>query len=673
MSDVIDSTVRAKLRLMGSFRLAGSKDDAVVVSSRRARAVLAYLAMAPDHTATRERLCGLMWSDRGEAQARASLRECLSTLRDDLAVAGLDLIGKGREAVSIRMDNCDVDIARFQHPATEGDDEAFCRSLLAVGSSQLLEDLEIGGLFNDWLRQSRTHLDRMIGQGVIGRLQSLEARGRWSEARALAEAYLRRDPLDEAVVAAAIRAEVATGNTTAAYRRFQILQTALAKEFGVAPGAGPRDALRSADPAVPGTAVTAERDTPSPPRESPRTETVAGGVIPPLVVVTAFDAATPATADVRSASTIRNEVLAGLARFRDLRVMTDPRPFDGIAGDSDIERPGVYALSAGLHAGATDRRLLVQLVRTSDRHVIWSDRLRLPDSLLVETVEDIIAQVVGAVLPTINADLLRRPHDPGENSVFQRFLLAREAAYGARTHGAARRAAEDLEALIADHPTFAPPYLPLAFLYNTDFAYTRAMSSGPTEKARAFQLSKTALSLDRGLAHAYTVAGWCYLRARQYAPAETHFEQAISLNSFETIRLMEVGFGMVMAGRLDRARALLDRSLLLNPQPYDDFFIGLGILEFARGDHARAKSYFDLTASPDIWGIVFTAANGNTGGCADPALAAQARAAIAAIWPSDRPFETESVVAWVASHNPFRDPGVEHRFLTAVRQILIGR
>ena len=148
---------------------------------------------------------------------------------------------------------------------------------------------------------------------------------------------------------------------------------------------------------------------------------------------------------------------------------------------------------------------------------------------------------------------------------------------------------------------------------------------------------------------------------------------ATQAEQLETIRLMEVGFGMVMAGRLDRARALLDRSLLLNPQPYDDFFIGLGILEFARGDHARAKSYFDLTASPDIWGIVFTAANGNTGGCADPALAAQARAAIAAIWPSDRPFETESVVAWVASHNPFRDPGVEHRFLTAVRQILIGR
>lgn len=58
---------------------------------RRARAIIGYLLLSDTLRATRERLVGLFWPDRGAIQARASLRQCLVELRGafgDMIVAG---------------------------------------------------------------------------------------------------------------------------------------------------------------------------------------------------------------------------------------------------------------------------------------------------------------------------------------------------------------------------------------------------------------------------------------------------------------------------------------------------------------------------------------------------------------------------------------------------------
>ena len=49
--------------------------------AKKARALITYLAAMPDRTAARNTLTALLWSDRGNEQARASLRQCLFELR----------------------------------------------------------------------------------------------------------------------------------------------------------------------------------------------------------------------------------------------------------------------------------------------------------------------------------------------------------------------------------------------------------------------------------------------------------------------------------------------------------------------------------------------------------------------------------------------------------------
>jgi len=66
---------RLTLRLLGELRAyrEGGADSAA--AGRKAQALLAYVALNPKQRCTRERLASLLWSDRGEEQARHSLRQ----------------------------------------------------------------------------------------------------------------------------------------------------------------------------------------------------------------------------------------------------------------------------------------------------------------------------------------------------------------------------------------------------------------------------------------------------------------------------------------------------------------------------------------------------------------------------------------------------------------------
>ena len=73
-----------KLQLLGGFKALNESGQEIVVSARKGRALLAVLAVAPSGSASREKLATLLWSDRGEDQARSSLRQTLTVLRKEL-------------------------------------------------------------------------------------------------------------------------------------------------------------------------------------------------------------------------------------------------------------------------------------------------------------------------------------------------------------------------------------------------------------------------------------------------------------------------------------------------------------------------------------------------------------------------------------------------------------
>src|SRR5262245_53426876 len=86
MADQAGSVTRLQIRLLNGFHVAAPSGQPIVIAAKKTRALFAYLALPPGRPHTRDELADLLWSDRGDKQARASLRQALGDLRTCLEV-----------------------------------------------------------------------------------------------------------------------------------------------------------------------------------------------------------------------------------------------------------------------------------------------------------------------------------------------------------------------------------------------------------------------------------------------------------------------------------------------------------------------------------------------------------------------------------------------------------
>lgn len=131
-----------QLQLFGPFHLATQKGDDVTPRSRKACGLLAMLAFSPRQVRSRKWLQDHLWSDRGEAQGAASLRQCLAELRKSLP-DGPPLLTIERGVVALAADAIDLRTA-----------------LSNPHRLDLLEGIDIRDHeFENWLRETRASLE----------------------------------------------------------------------------------------------------------------------------------------------------------------------------------------------------------------------------------------------------------------------------------------------------------------------------------------------------------------------------------------------------------------------------------------------------------------------------------------------------------------------------------
>ena len=88
-------------------------------STRKDRLLLAYLALNAGRPLARDRLAGLLWGDRGETQARDSLRQSLAAIRQAFRQVELDPVTSDRDSVSFDPDGIAIDAIAFERLAAE--------------------------------------------------------------------------------------------------------------------------------------------------------------------------------------------------------------------------------------------------------------------------------------------------------------------------------------------------------------------------------------------------------------------------------------------------------------------------------------------------------------------------------------------------------------------------
>jgi DNA-binding SARP family transcriptional activator len=149
-----------KLQLLGGFSLVDETSARPIrISSRKGRALLAYLAMRPNCRASREQLADLLWSDGVDAQARHSLRQCLVQLRRDFAAVDPDLLILTDDEVVLLATRFPVDVVEFQLLAASSQPQDLARAG-ALYCGELLQGLSIDvEAFDQWLQDERRRLE----------------------------------------------------------------------------------------------------------------------------------------------------------------------------------------------------------------------------------------------------------------------------------------------------------------------------------------------------------------------------------------------------------------------------------------------------------------------------------------------------------------------------------
>lgn len=116
------------VRLLGGFEARLDSGQKVTLSTRKAEALLAYLALAPGKARSRDQLVGLLWSDRAEMQAKSSLRQALTALRHGLQENGSAVLTTEGESVALEPGELTVDVLEFEKLAANGSNGTLARA-----------------------------------------------------------------------------------------------------------------------------------------------------------------------------------------------------------------------------------------------------------------------------------------------------------------------------------------------------------------------------------------------------------------------------------------------------------------------------------------------------------------------------------------------------------------
>ena len=142
-----------RVDMLGCLTVSRSGAPLALPASRKARALLAYLALASRPT-PRPQLCELLWD--GPSDPRGELRWCLSKLR---VVIGAARINSAEDALSLDLSNCVIDAEELERAGQVGIDTLAperARALLALFRGDFLEGLDLSGCpLSNWLLAQR--------------------------------------------------------------------------------------------------------------------------------------------------------------------------------------------------------------------------------------------------------------------------------------------------------------------------------------------------------------------------------------------------------------------------------------------------------------------------------------------------------------------------------------
>ena len=543
--DIIRAS-EVSLALLGPVRLGDLGGRDLTPRSRKTRALLVIIALSRTPV-SRARLSDLLWGDRGEEQARASLRQALYELRG-LAEAGA--LTADRQSVCLGPKVLATDVAELEHLVASKDCDGLAEALGSV-LWPLAADLDdVTPEFDDWLRDERARLATTLVQGSVAVAETTCEGSDGRAARCIADAVERIDPLSEDAVQTGLRADLAQGDRAAAMRRYQRFAERMLKELGIEPAPATRQLLdRACAPALPppppspGPLISpAARATET---RWPRSVILSALLLIALVIAAAIFLLRPAAAasptvavlpfenlarQDRShlASGVSDEILNLLSRQSRIRVLGRFSAAELAGRDKSLEsarRLGITHLVDGSVRSSGERVLvIVRLTRVADGAQLWSERYerRLGDIFAVQ------GDIAGSVATQLARSFGASPLQNTRPDVYDRYLAARQLVRD-RREVTLDEADRLLREAIRLDPDYAPALAELAQVTMLRADHPTSYGSVPLGRARAEAalFARRAIRLDPNLGEAWAAMGFLHFSERR---SEPFYRKAVQLS-----------------------------------------------------------------------------------------------------------------------------------------------
>ncbi len=639
---------RARIRLLGGFELNSPGGRAIPIASRKGQGLLAILSLSPGMAASRDRLAGLLWSDRGDGQARNSLRQALVALRKELGDGGLDIIEVERDQVRLVPERVAVDAAEMARLAGE----ARLAEAAALYGGALLDGIHVrDAAFEDWASGERQRLADLafdVHERVYDAASSPE---RLTVARRL----LALDPLREAAHRAVMQALAAAGERNQALRQYEALRDMLARELGTEPSTETerlKVAITAGDEAIPA-APQARRGEAVEVRDEP---TIA--VLP--FVSLSDDPGREFFADGMS-----DAITSTLAKMPYMRVIAraSTQIYKGRAVDvREVGREqGVrYVLDGTVKSAGERLRITVQLSDSESGHHVWSEKYDRTLGDIFELQDEITRQVTLALrVELLEGDqALFRSGGTRSLEAWEQFLQVTKHlnSHTRDTWPAARRAID--RALQID-PQYGSAWVALGW-WHWEEAFCGWSNDPEASIAAALEATERAHQLSPVDPEPLLVLAMVHLQRRDFAAAEACMERARQLRTNHAIVPAIDANILMFTGRPEEALRQSRQAISLSPV-YPPWYAG---------DVAQANLQLGRLDEAIEW--AFAAIKRNEGyihahlylviAYHEQGKEVEARAAVQRTLKADPAFAAR---AW-ADAQPFKDSSINARFLSAL-------
>lgn len=544
-----------KLTLLGGFEARRATGDVVLLPGQKDRALLAYLAIARGDSHSRERLAGLLWSERGDQQARDSLKHALLRLRRGVGAGDGGPLRADRQSIALERIGVDIDVLTFERLARKNTIDALVQAT-SIYRGELLDGLAVHDpAFEDWLLLERQRLRQLFERALASLMSQALAAGERAPAAEAARRLLSSDPLSEAAYRTLMQVHVDEGQTAQALKLYDGLWDRLHRELGVRPEPATvalHDQIRRRRPSTPA-------QDPSPGEGEP-----APAAAKPSIAVLPFLNLSGEPEQQYFSDGITEDIITELSRFRTLFVIARNSSFRYRGGDLDVIRIGrelgVRYLAEGSVRRIGDRvRISAQLIDAATGRHLWAEHYD-RDAADILAVQDDIIKAVATTL-------------------------------GYRVEAAGRERALRLgpDALSAYDHVLRSEALLLRFAKD--------------DNAEARQLAEKAVELDprSALAHAQLGwthcmdyhAGWAEDRVRSLDAASALAQRAVLLNEADCRARWLLGNVHIYRREYEEARSQLLTALALNPNDVEARGI-YGLYLIAVGEIAAAIEQFDI-------------------------------------------------------------------------------